>query len=617
VDLQSQGRIDEAAKLFRQVLASDPNEPTSLYSLGVILLNSGRPDEALLLADRGVAASPVFAPMWFLRGTALQGLGRRDEALQNYDQAIAVKPDFIEVYINSGALLRDMFRHHEALTRFVQALEFEPENATALANAGILFSEFKEIPSAINAFQKLLSVKPDYDYGLGLLLFERLQVCDWTDFEALQQMIISGVREGRRVCKSLAMMTISDSAEDQYRCARIFASHFVPPPVDNPYWKSERYRHDRIRVAYLSPDLREHPVGHLMAGIFEHHDRSRFETFGISLGIDDGSRLRARMEKAFDHFIDAKDMLPEQIARFMREIEIDIAIDLAGYTSDSRIAIFSHRPAPSQVNYLGYAGTLGTENIDYIIADPHVLPAQHWPFYTEKVVYLPNCYFPTDGSIAIAEASPGREACGLPVEGLVFCSFSHPHKINPPMFDVWMRLLKKAPGSVLWLATGSPLAQANLRSQAETRGVEGDRLIFAGRVPAIEDHLARYRLADIFLDTYPYNAHTTAVDALMAGLPVVTCRGNAFPARVAASLLENVGLPDMIANSLQEYEEKVSKMIGNPEAFMELKERLTKNRTESSLFNTKGICRDLEAAYIAIWRAQMLADTPDVLSLAR
>jgi predicted O-linked N-acetylglucosamine transferase (SPINDLY family) len=350
-----------------------------------------------------------------------------------------------------------------------------------------------------------------------------------------------------------------------------------------------------------------------MAGVFELHDKSRFETIAISLGIDDQSRLRARMLKAFDKFIDVREMGSEQIAQMMRDMEIDIAIDLGGYTSDTRTDVFSYRPAPVQVNYLGYPGTMGTDYIDYILADRHIIPPEHQQFYSEKVVYLPDTYLPTDGSVCISERTPTRAECGLPETGVVFCSFSHDYKISPPVFDVWMRLLNQVPGSVLWLMSRGELAQRNLRKEAEARGVDALRLVFAGRVPLVEDHLARYRQADMFLDTHPYNAHTTAADALMAGLPVVTYVGNSFPSRVAGSLLNAMGMPELIAHSLDEYEALALKLAQQPALLAEMKARIVANKSSCSLFDTKAFCFNLEAAYVAMWRAQQLGDVCDEL----
>jgi len=613
IDLQNQGAIDQAEALFNQYLATHPHDGAAIYSLSVIYFKRGDQAQALTLLDQGVKVAPTFAPVWFAHGSALQAAGRFEEALASYDQALAIKPDYLEVLLNSGVPPRCRRRHAAALDRFQRVLAINPNYESALGNSGIILTEFKRSAEAIAIFERLLKINPHYDYGWGLLSYERLHICDWTDFEVVKKQIIDGVRAGERTCKSLPLMAISDSASDQHQCARAFATQRFPAS-NRPLWTGERYKHKKIRLAYVSPDLREHPVGHLMCGIFERHDKNRFETIAISLGPDDNSRLRARMLKSFDQFIDVRNMGSRQIAELMREKEIDIAVDLAGYTADSRTEVFAHRPAPIQVNYLGYPGTLGVSYMDYILADRHVIPEGHHQHYDEQVVYLPDTYLPTDAGIKIAERTPTRAECGLPDTGVVFCSFSHDYKISPPIFDLWMRLLNKVPGSVLWLMSRSAISQANLRLEAQKRGVAPERLIFAGRVPMVEDHLARYRQADVFLDTHPYNAHTTSADALMAGLPVVTCMGQAFPSRVAGSVLHAVGMPELVTDSFEGYEALALKLALDPELLRQTKNKLAANMASQPLFDTDRFCSNIEAAYIAMWRQHQLGDARDALS---
>lgn len=612
LDFQNRGFADKAKALFAEILRVDPNNAVALYSQALILMNAGAHAEALVLTTRGVGANPQFAPLWFIHGAVQQALGDRGAALQSYDKAIEIKPDYLEVITNSGVLLRNMMRHKDSLERFQRVLAIDPNHQSALANSGILLTEFKLSEQAIATFDRLLKVNSDYDYGLGLLAYERLHICDWTDFTGVSERIVSGIRAGKRTCKTLALMAISDSASDHFQAAKLFSSTYCPPS-DQRLWNGERYRHDKIRLAYISPDLREHPVGHLTAGIFEQHDKSRFETIAISLGIDDGSRLRARMLKAFDRFIDVREMSSLQVAAMLREMEVDILVDLGGYTSDTRTDILSYRPAPVQVNYLGYPGTMGVDYYDYIVADRHIIPPEHAQYYTEKVVYLPDTYLPTDNSVRISERTPTRAECGLPDEGFVFCAFCHDYKINPRLFDIWMRLLSRVPHSVLWLVSRNEVSQRNLCREAEQRGISGDRLRFAKRVPLVEDHLARYRQADLFLDTHPYNGHTTTADALMAGLPVLTYMGESFPSRVAGSLLHAVGLPEMVTHSHAEYESKALQLASEPAKLMAVKEKLAQIRDRSALFDTRGFCRDLEAAYIAMWRHTQLAGHEDEL----
>ena len=616
IELQTRGDIEGATRLFWQVLEVDTHNAHCLYSLGLIALNSGKLQDALDCCSRGVQGAPQFAPLHYLRGAVLQAMGNKEEALRSYDAALEIEPQSQEVLLNSGALLRSMFRHKDALERFNKILSINPNHVAALGNCGIMLTEFKQSEQAIAMFEQLIRIKPDFDYALGLLFYERMHICDWKGHDTLGQDIVEGVRSGKRVCKSLAFMSLSDEARDHQIAAQTFAAHYNPARA-TALWTGERYRHRKIRLAYVSPDLREHPVGHLLAGVFERHDKSRFETIAISLGIDDQSRLRARMVKAFDQFIDARDMSSAQIAQLMRSLEVDIAVDLGGYTSDTRTDIFSYRPAPVQVNYLGYPGTMGVDYFDYILADRHIIPPAQQQYYNEKVAYLPDTYLPTDNSVQISERTPTRSECGLPETGVVFCSFSHDYKISPPVFDAWMRLLAKVPGSVLWLMSRGELAQRNLRKEAQARGIDPTRLVFAGRVPLVEDHLARYRQADVFLDTHPYNAHTTAADALMAGLPVVSYMGNSFPSRVAGSLLHAIGMPELATHSLADYEALALQLAQDPALLADCKAKLANNKANFSLFDTEGFCFNLEATYIAMWRAQQLQGTQDEIGSSK
>lgn len=613
IELQNQGHVAPAEQLLLHYLTQAPTDPVAVYSLAVIWLRMPNPAPALDLLERAVNAGTDFAPLWFAHATVLVKVGRRDDALQSYQRAIDLKPDYADAMINSGVLLRDLQQHVAALTRFQQVLALQPDNVMALSNAATLMTEFKRGEEAVAMLERLVQLAPEHDYALGMLCHEKLQGCDWQGFEALSQRVIDGVRAGRRSSKSLGLMALSDSAEDHQRCARLFAQQRYPAAAA-PLWTGERYRHDRIRVAYVSPDLREHPVGHLMAGIFERHDKARFETTGLSLGVDDGSRLRERMTRAFDQFIDARQMTAVQIAALLREREIDIVVDLAGYTADSRSEIFTWRPAPVQVNFLGYPGTMGLSCMDYILADRHVIPPEHWRFYDEQVVYLPDAYLPPASNLQIAETTPSRADCGLPPTGVVFCSFNHDYKILPAVFAVWMRLLLQVPGSVLWLMSRSERSQRNLRASAQAAGIDPDRLVFAQRVPRVEDHLARYRVADLFLDTHPYNAHSTAADALLAGLPVLTCSGQSFPSRVAGSLLQAAGLPELVTHTVADYEQLALALARDPDRLAALKARLVERQRDSALFDVDAFTRHLETAYLAMWRQMQLGGARDALS---
>lgn len=613
IALQNEGKLEQAQAVFELFLTHIPNEGVAIYSLAVVLMERFGAERALPVVQRGVEVAPHFAPIWYAAGAVQQRLGLRDAAIASYERALELKPDYVEALINSGTLYREMLNHHAAIDRFNRALALKPDHLNAMSNLAIMLTEFKRPLEAVAMFERLLQLKPDFEYGVGSICYERMHACDWSQFDSDVAKILAGIEAGKPIAKSLGVMSITDDAAVHHQCAEIFAAHRYTPR-HAPLWTGERYRHDRIRIAYVSPDLREHPVGHLMAGIFERHDKKRFETIAISIGANDNSRLRQRMVDTFDHFIDARLMDSRKIAELMREMEVDVAIDLAGFTADSRSEVFGMRPAPVQVNYLGYPGTMGTKYMDYIVADRHVIPPEHAQFYNEKVVYLPDAYLPAASGLKIADRTPTRAECGLPEEGVVFCSFNHDYKIAPHVFAVWMNLLREVPGSVLWLMSRSPLSQENLRKEAAARGVAPERLVFAQRVPMVEDHLARYRQADLFLDTHPYNAHTTCADALMAGLPVVTCMGGAFPSRVAGSLLHAAGIPELVTHSLADYEALALQLARDPARLAALKAKLIASQPTNALCDADSFCRNLEAVYTSMWRQAQLGGARDALS---
>jgi len=596
LQLQGLGKSQEARELFTAVLADQPGDFVCLYSLCILAMQDRDPQQALSFIERAIVALPNYPAGHFARGTVLQAVGLYEEALKSFDEALRLKPDYVEALNNKANLLHTLHRHHEALLCLEQATRLDPEDDKALGNLGYILTEYKKNALAAEYFAKALAINPYYDYAQGLRAYALLHCCDWTNYEAYRDSIREGISQGRRVCNPLAFMALSDEPPEQLLCAQIFAQHRFPEDP-TPVWQGKIYRHRKIRVGYVSPDFREHPVGHALCGVLEKHDRTNMELFGISLGIDDNSSLRKRYKQVFDHFIDARELRSAELAQWVHQMEIEVLVDLAGYTSGSRVDLFAMRPAPIQVSYLGFPGTLGAAYMDYILADKVVIPEENRPYYQEEVVWLPHAYFPADNTVAIAEQTPSRAACGLPDEGFVFCSFNHDYKINPPVFAVWMRLLNAVPGSVLWLMKLNDDAQSHLLKEAQAAGVNPERIIFATRVPRIEDHLARYRQADLFLDTHPYNAHTTANDAIRAGLPLLTLLGGSFPSRVAASLLTTLGMPELIASSLEDYEAKALQWAKQPEALEAIRQKMQEKLPGNPLFDSVRQARGLETAY--------------------
>jgi protein O-GlcNAc transferase len=552
LQLQDQGRLAEAEQAFLAVVAKHSQDFVALYSLGVIASRRGDPEQAYVWLSKAAQANPTNAMAHYAMATALQGMALYEQALEEFERALQIDPNYIEAYNNKATLYHSMSRHLDALQTLEAGLAVAPQDHKLLNNKGYILTEFKQNALAANVFQHLLNLNPDYEYAQGLHMLARLHSCDWTNYEENRQRIIEGVRSGKRVCNPFAMMAITDNAEDHFRCAGIFGEHRFPQ-ASQPMWRGEQYRHRKKRVGFLSADFREHPVGYLLVGLIENLDSARIETYGFSLGIRDGSELYRRYRNAFDHYLDCKDKTSHEIARLMRAMEIDILIDLSGYTSGSRLDVLSHRPCPAQATYLGFPGGLNLPYVDYLIADRVTVPEEMQKYYREKLLYLPHCYLPRDTSVKPSPDTPRRSEFGLPEDGVVFCSFNHDYKINPPMFAVWMDLLRENPKSALWLMKLNEDAQKNLAASANAYDIDPSRLVFATRVPRIEDHLARYRLADVCLDTFPYNGHTTTSDALLASVPVVTLAGQGFASRVAASLINDIERMDFVSDCFSDY----------------------------------------------------------------
>ncbi len=394
----------------------------------------------------------------------------------------------------------------------------------------------------------------------------------------------------------------------------MFSGTILWPP---PFRYSNRSKHSRIRLGYFSADFRDHPVGRAISGLIEHHDRNRFELIGFALAKSKRDQVRLRLEKSFDRFFDVSTVSDNHVAAQARKLEIDIAIDLTGFTEGSRTGIFAFRPAPIQVNYLGYAGTMGADYIDYLIADRTIIPEEHRQYYTEKIAYLPHSYMPSSADTRVPERSFLRKQFDLPEGAFVFCCFNGAYKISPDMFDIWMRLLKRVENSVLWLGYNNDPVLQNLRSAAAARGIGEERLVFTRSIPERDVHLSRLTLADLFLDTLPYNAHATASDALCACLPVLTCLGTTFPGRVAASLLNAAGLPELIAGTHGEYEAMATRLALNPQQQLSIRQRLAQNHATFPLFNPKLFARNIESVYEAMLKRHEAGLGPDHIDPSR
>ena len=601
-------KFSAALKSFEMARTLQPGYSLAWNGCGVCLLELGCPDRALVSLSKALEINPNYSEALNNQGNAYQALNALEDAIQSYDCSVSLQPDNATAHNNLGNALYGLRRHQDALKSYGRALSLDPDHPSALYNRGNALLLLGQGEQAVRDLSRLAVVDPGYDYARGDLLHAKMQICDWASFDEDTASIASAVREGKRSCSPFAYQAISNSPGDLWQCAKTFASDKYPVS-SKPLSNGNRNTRQRIRIGYVSGEFREQATSYLAAGLFELHDKRRFELFAIDSGFSDASPLRRRMESAFDHFVDISGQSDEQAAQFICSSSIDILVNLNGYFGLERTGIFSSRPSPIQVNFLGFPGTMGSEYMDYIVADQFVIHENERQYYSEQVVYLPECYQVNDSKRLIAASTISRPEAGLPANSFVFCCFNNTYKFAPEMFDIWMTILRKVENSVLWLLRTDDTAMRNLRNEAKKRGVAIERLVFAPRVK-VENHLARHRLADLFLDSLPYNAHTTASDALWSGLPVLTCAGSTFPGRVAASLLRNVGLADLVTHSLQDYVSLAVTLATSANLLVDLKAKLAKNRLTHPLFDTDRFRRHIESAYITMWERYQRGDAP-------
>ena len=608
ITLSELRRFDEALAGYDRALALNPNYAEACNNRGDALKELKRHGEAIASFDQAIRLKPDFAEAYNNRGNALNELNRRDAALASYDQAIALNPDFADAYNNRGGTLKELKRLDEAVASYDQAIALNPGLAAAYSNRGYALKELKRLDEAIASYDRALSIEPDSAGLEGMRLHTKMHICDWSNFDAECAHLASSLENMKASTQPWVLVGLPSSAGEQLQCARLWVAEKFPPSRQT-IWQGEKYRHDKIRIGYVSADFHQHATSYLMAGMFECHDKSGFEVTAISIGPQDNSEMRQRLKNSFAAFVDAATLNDDEIASLIKEREIDLLIDLKGFTQDARTGVFARRPAPVQVNYLGYPGTMGADYIDYIIADRTVISGEARKFYSEKLVILPNCYQVNDRNRVISDKAFRRSDFGLPSQGFVFCCFNNNYKIIPRLFESWMRILKQIEGSVLWLLHDNASAARNLRAEAVARGVSPDRLVFAERLP-LPEHLARHQLADLFLDTLPCNAHTTASDALWAGLPVLTCLGETFAGRVAASLLSAIGLPELVTTE-DAYEDMAIDLARHPEKLTLIKRTLAANRLTAPLFDTARFTGHIEAAYTAMHERHQAGLPPD------
>ena len=624
--------FERAVALFGEALLLDPRNAAAHNNQGNALRALRRPAAAVASYDKALEIEPHHAPTHGSRGNALFDLQRYEDALASYDRAIALQPGYALAYFGRSRSLVELMRYEPAiisadeaialgfnhpgawyvrgnalysLGRFQAAVEsydraiaLDPNAASAHHNRGNALFMLGQHESAISSYDRGIALDPGTESSHAERLHARMQIADWHDFTAEVAHLTARIERGEAASNPFAVLALSDSLPLQRRAAENWVrERYLPDGALSAI--PTRSPRERIRVGYFSADFHAHATSSLTAELFEIHDRSRFELTGFSFGSDTNDAMRQRVAQAFDRFLDVRGKSDHDIARLARSLEMDIAVDLGGFTRGSRPRIFALRAAPLQVSYLGYLGTMSAAYIDYLIADDTIIPAAHRPYYAEKIVYLPS-YQVNDSRRPIAQKRFSREELGLPPAGFVFCCFNSTYKVTPATFDGWMRILKRVPDSVLYLLGGSPPLERNLRREAEARGVAAQRIVFGARLPPPE-YLARYRTTELFLDTLPYNAGTTASDALWAGLPVLTCTGESFASRVGASLLRAIGLPELITSTPEQYEQLAVELASSPERLAAVREKLAVGFRAAPLFDTAASARHLETAYARMY----------------
>lgn len=628
--LLSLERSKEAITAFVKASECDPNQADPYFNVGTICLGQDEIDSAIAFFNRALELNPDHLDALNNRGAAFKASKLFNDALADYkkilkydpenrralynastvsfeikdyatalafaEQAIAVAPDFVDAYLAKGRVLFETADFAEAIKNFEAATQAVPDEPEPYLNLGHVYRIKRNFDKAIICYEAALIRGSTNKYLRGDLLFTKLQTCDWSSYEQDIKILEKKMHLGEAVASPFTLVCLSNNPNDQRLSAEIYVKDQFSPKTDiDPV--EFNTSHKKIRIGYYSADFHNHATMHLMASLFEMHDRDRFEIYAFSFGPQVLDEMRKRAENAFDFFIDVSELSDKAVALASRHFEIDIAVDLKGYTTHCRPNIFAYRAAPVQINYLGFPGTMGAEFIDYIIADSILIPEGDEHFYSEKILRLPNCYQVNDQNRTPLQRCFTRAELGLPEDRFVFCSFNNNYKILPHILDAWAEILKSVPDSVFWILADNTTARKNLTRAFEDRGINASRLIFADRMGA-SLHLARQACADLFLDTFPCAAHTTASDAIYAGLPLLALAGRTFASRVAASILYAVGLPDLVTMSIDDYIRRAIELGRNPSQCRQIRDYLTQSIRFSPLFNTQMIAREIENLYV-------------------
>jgi predicted O-linked N-acetylglucosamine transferase (SPINDLY family) len=595
--LHQLGRPHEALNSYEQVISRKSDYAGAHVHAGNVFLELRRYREATASYDRAIECGAAAPQVFRSRGLALRQQKRLEESLASYARAIDLDGGCAEVYVDRANVLLEMGRYEDAIANYDSALQIHPKLFDALQGRGFALLNLGRIEAAIACLDQAIASNPECKYLLGVRRHLQMQVCDWKDLDVDLERLTTGLSAGEALSTPFPLLSLIDSPSLHRSAAKLWAEAQFPQDLSlGPI--SKRGSAGKIHIAYFSPDFRNHPISLLTAELFETHDRSRFVITAFSFGPESHDAVYARLERAFDRVIDVRRKSDLEVAELARTIGVDVGVDLAGFTEHCRTGIFALRAAPIQVGYLGYLGSMCAPYMDYILADATIIPSHEQLHYSEKIIYLPS-YQANDSKRRICDRRFTRQDLGLPPEGFVFACFNANYKITPTTFSVWMRILRRVPSSALFLYAGDQLAETNIRKEAERRSIDPHRIVFGEKLP-FEEYLARFRAMDLFLDTLPYNAGTTASDALWAGLPVITCMGRAFAGRVAGSVLTAINLPELITSTAAHYEELAVKLATDPSMLASVREKLAVNRLAAPLFNTVQFTRNLENAYITV-----------------
>ena len=610
-----EGAVADASASYERALAIGPDLAEAHNNLGEALRRMGHLSEAVAACERALVLRPELAEAHNNLGNALREEGRLELAIAHYEHALRLKPDWPEVHNNLAIALQEQGRPAEAIEHYERALLLNSGLAEVHQNLGSALAQSGLTVDAIAALRRALALKHDYPEALVQVAHLNGELCDWSQREAEEARVLDLMRRNRGLVPPFNLQAQQSTPAEQLLCAQQWSKRIAQ--AGSPGFTHSRSRPPRrIRLGYLSADFRDHPVAYAIAETIERHDRTRFEVLGYSYGPDDPSALRRRLETAFDRFIDLNAVGNDEAARQINTDAVHVLIDLTGYTRLGRPRILVSRPAPIQVNFLGFLGTMGAEFIDYIVVDPFIAPSSQQRFYSEKIVHLTGGWWPAEIHWDIAEEAHPRTTYGLPEDAFVFCCFNTSYKITPPIFNVWMRLLRASPHTVLWLGAADGVIQDNLRREASQRDVSPERLVFAPREP-MPDYLARHRHADLFVDTVPYNAVGTAYHALLAGLPVLTCAGETFAGRTAGAMLLAAGLPELVTHSIEEYERLANRLVPKPDLLSDIRRRLALSHSGSALFDGDRAVRELETAFARMWENWLRGEHPEPFAVPR